>query len=269
MVVALADSFFFDVDPNGARTKVLLFLVVSFAPFLLVAPFVGPVIDRVRGGRRMVVQGVALSRVVTQLLMVYFADGWVLFPLVFVALVLQKTYFVSRSALVPSVVRDDAELVPRSVCRRLRVRVGELRHRVARVTARLRDPAQDRDRAAARFYDRAQGIGICAQRLRIARFQADQRVGSRHAGIGDVPLRREVVLCAQQLVAPAAPRLVGGIAIDEVHVLEPAVDRIQRPHERAIDAPGIQAHETEARMADDLAGEIESRRIHVALQQVS
>lgn len=111
MVVALADSFFFDVDPNGARTKVLLFLLVSFAPFLLVAPFVGPAIDRVRGGRRMIVQGVAIARVATQLLMVYFADGWMLFPLVFVALVLQKTYFVSRSALVPSVVRDDAELV--------------------------------------------------------------------------------------------------------------------------------------------------------------
>ena len=38
MVVALADSFFFDVDPNGARSKVLGFLLVSFAPFLFVAP---------------------------------------------------------------------------------------------------------------------------------------------------------------------------------------------------------------------------------------
>ena len=34
MVVALADSFFFDVDPGAARSKVLLFLVLSFAPFL-------------------------------------------------------------------------------------------------------------------------------------------------------------------------------------------------------------------------------------------
>jgi len=111
MVVALADSFFFDVDPNGARSKVLAFLLVSFAPFLLVAPFVGPVIDRVRGGRRMVVQGVALARIPVQVLMIVFADGFILFPLVFVALVLQKTYAVSRAALVPSVVRDDAELV--------------------------------------------------------------------------------------------------------------------------------------------------------------
>lgn len=111
MVVALADSFFFDVDPNGARSKVLGFLLVSFAPFLLVAPFIGPAIDRVRGGRRMIVQGVTLARVLAQVLMVALGDGFALFPLVFVSLVLQKTYAVSRAALVPSVVRDDAELV--------------------------------------------------------------------------------------------------------------------------------------------------------------
>jgi hypothetical protein len=111
MVVALADSFFFDVDPNGARGRVLGFLLLSFAPFLLVAPAIGPAIDRVRGGRRLIVQGVAGSRIVLQLLMVQFADDIVLFPLVFLALVLQKTYTVSKSALVPAVVRNDAELV--------------------------------------------------------------------------------------------------------------------------------------------------------------
>jgi hypothetical protein len=111
MVVALADSFFFDVDPNGARSKVLGFLLVSFAPFLLIAPLIGPAIDRVRGGRRLIVQGVAATRIVLQLLMVQFADEIVLFPLVFVALVLQKTYTVSKSALVPAVVRSERELV--------------------------------------------------------------------------------------------------------------------------------------------------------------
>ena len=111
MVVALADSFFFDVDPNGARTKVLGFLLASFAPFLVVAPFIGPAIDRVRGGRRFVVQAVAGARIVVQLLMVRFSDDIALFPLVFAALVLQKTYAVSKSALVPAVVRSDLELV--------------------------------------------------------------------------------------------------------------------------------------------------------------
>ncbi len=111
MVVALADSFFFDVDPNGARSKVLGFLLVSFAPFLLVAPMIGPLIDRVRGGRRLIVQIVAVVRIVLQLLMIRFVDDIVLFPLVFVALVMQKTYAVSKSALVPAVVRNETELV--------------------------------------------------------------------------------------------------------------------------------------------------------------
>jgi hypothetical protein len=111
MVVALADSFFFDVDPSGARSKVLAFLLVSFAPFLVVAPFIGPVIDRVRGGRRFVVQAVAAARIIVQLLMIRFSDDTALFGLVFVALVLSKTYQVSKSALVPAVVRTDRELV--------------------------------------------------------------------------------------------------------------------------------------------------------------
>jgi hypothetical protein len=111
MVVALADSCFFDVDPNGARSRVLGFLLISFAPFLLIAPAIGPAIDRVRGGRRMIVRVVAASRIVLQILMVRFADDIALFPLVFAALVLQKTYTVSKSALVPAVVRNETELV--------------------------------------------------------------------------------------------------------------------------------------------------------------
>ena len=43
--------------------------------------------------------------------MMRFADELALFPLVFAALVLQKTYSVSKSALVPSVVRTERELV--------------------------------------------------------------------------------------------------------------------------------------------------------------
>lgn len=111
MVVALADSLFFDIDLDAARSRVLLFLVVGFAPFLVVAPLIGPLIDRVAGGRRLVIQGVALARVVLCVLMATYLDSLVLFPLVFASLVLQKTYAVSKSALVPSTVRSEAELV--------------------------------------------------------------------------------------------------------------------------------------------------------------
>ena len=111
MVVALADSLFFDIDLDAARSRVLLFLVLGFAPFLIVAPLIGPMIDRVAGGRRLVIQVVAVSRVVLTLLMASYVDALALFPLVFASLVLQKTYAVSKSAIVPSTVRSETELV--------------------------------------------------------------------------------------------------------------------------------------------------------------
>jgi hypothetical protein len=111
MIVALADSLFFSIEPSAARGRVLLFLVVSFAPFLLIAPLIGPVIDRAAGGRRTVIQLVAAARVVLTLLMATAIDNLALFPLVFAALVLQKTYLVSKQALVPSVVHTERDLV--------------------------------------------------------------------------------------------------------------------------------------------------------------
>jgi hypothetical protein len=111
MVVALADSLFFDIDLDAARSRVLLFLVLGFAPFLVVAPLIGPLIDRVAGGRKFVIEVVAVSRVVLTLLMAQYLDALVLFPLVFASLVLQKTYAVSKSAIVPSTVRSEVELV--------------------------------------------------------------------------------------------------------------------------------------------------------------
>lgn len=111
MVVALADSVLFSLDPDAARSRVLLFLGISMVPFLVVAPFIGPVIDRMKGGRRLVVALVALGRVVLALAMASRVDSLLLFPLAFAAMVLQKTYAISKSALVPSLVTSDADLV--------------------------------------------------------------------------------------------------------------------------------------------------------------
>jgi hypothetical protein len=111
MLVALADSLFLSISPSAARGRVLLFLVVSFAPFLLIAPLIGPVIDRAAGGRRTVIQLVAAARVVLAVMIAASIHSLTLFPLVFIALVLQKTYLVSKQALVPSVVRSEADLV--------------------------------------------------------------------------------------------------------------------------------------------------------------
>lgn len=111
MIVALADSLFFSIDPSAARWRVLLFLVVSFAPFLVIAPLIGPAIDRAAGGRRHVVIAVAGLRIALAVAMAAFVTHLALFPLVFAALVLQKSYIVSKQALVPSVVRTERDLV--------------------------------------------------------------------------------------------------------------------------------------------------------------
>jgi hypothetical protein len=111
LAVALADSVLFSIDADAARSKVLLFLGVSFVPFLFVAPLIGPFIDRLKGGRRFVVQLVFVARIVLSVLMAFHADNIALFPLAFAALVMQKTYMICKSALVPTVVRNEEELV--------------------------------------------------------------------------------------------------------------------------------------------------------------
>lgn len=111
MAVALADSMFLSISPNDARPKVILFLLLSFAPFTVVARFIGPFIERINGGQRAVMFGVALLRAVLMVGMVSSIKSLALFPLAFGALVLSKTYSISKSAMVPAVVRGDARLV--------------------------------------------------------------------------------------------------------------------------------------------------------------
>ena len=111
MYGALAGSVLFSLSPDAQRSKVLLYLLVTVAPFAVVAPLIGPAIDRMPGGRRMIVVLTALVRAASYVALAFHADDLLLYPIVFVALVMQKTYAVSRSAIVPEVVRDHDELV--------------------------------------------------------------------------------------------------------------------------------------------------------------
>ena len=111
MLVSLAGSLFFSISPDAARSKVLLYLLISFAPFAVVAPLIGPFVDRAAGGRRLIIQLTAVGRAVLFITMIFHLDDLLLFPLSFGVMVLQKTYGVSRSALIPSVVKSKTELV--------------------------------------------------------------------------------------------------------------------------------------------------------------
>ena len=111
MAVALADSLFLSITPGEARSRVILFLAVSFAPFVVLGRFIGPVIDRMPGGRRLLVVSIAALRAAVMFLMVFQLDSFFLFPLAFLAMVLNKTYAVSKSAMLPTLTRSEADLV--------------------------------------------------------------------------------------------------------------------------------------------------------------
>ena len=109
--VGLAGSVFFSVNPTEARWKIGLYLLLTFAPFAVAAPFIGPVLDRVRGGRRWMI-GITLAiRAVLCVLIVRDLNSVAFYFEAFLMLVFSKTYLISRAAVVPTTVRSDRELV--------------------------------------------------------------------------------------------------------------------------------------------------------------
>ncbi|MCU1426886.1 MAG: Major Facilitator Superfamily transporter [Actinomycetia bacterium] len=111
VTVALADSVFFSAPSHAARGKVLLYLALTMAPFAVIAPVLGPLLDRTRGGRRLVIALACAGRAVLCLFMANNIHGLLLYPLAFGLLVLSKAQAIAKSSLVPSVVDDESELV--------------------------------------------------------------------------------------------------------------------------------------------------------------
>lgn len=111
VAIALADSLFFSIDPNDARWRVALYLMLTVAPFGVVAPWVGPAMDRITGGHRFVLLSASAVRAALALAMAFHLDSLLLFPLAFSMLVMGKTHHIAKSALVPAAVADETGLV--------------------------------------------------------------------------------------------------------------------------------------------------------------
>jgi hypothetical protein len=111
VATSLAGTLFFSIPTGEARGRVALYLLLTIAPFALIGPLMGPALDRMPGGRRLLVLGTGAGRVITCLFMARNVDSLLLFPAAFVILVLGKAYAIARSALVPTVVDSDDDLV--------------------------------------------------------------------------------------------------------------------------------------------------------------
>ncbi len=114
--VSLAGSLFFQSPTSAARGKLLLYLLITMAPFAIVAPVMGPALDKTKGGRRLLIVGSAAGRAALCLVMALYIskpapEGLLVYPLAFGVLVLAKGYQIAKSALLPALVTNDAELV--------------------------------------------------------------------------------------------------------------------------------------------------------------
>ncbi len=62
VAVALANTLFFSVPTGEARGRVALYLLITMAPFAVMAPIIGPLLDRFRHGRRYAIAATMLAR---------------------------------------------------------------------------------------------------------------------------------------------------------------------------------------------------------------
>ncbi len=111
VAIALADSVFFSLDPNDARWRVSLYLLLTVAPFAVVAQFLGPLVDRVSGGNKIIIVGVGFGRGLMAVLMATQVESLLFFPMAFSMLVMGKAHHIAKSALVPSLIDDPSQLV--------------------------------------------------------------------------------------------------------------------------------------------------------------
>jgi MFS family permease len=112
IAVALATTVFFGASTHAQRGNVLLYLLITMAPFAVVAPVIGPALDRLQHGRRWAMAGSAFGRAVLAAIMAqHSAELLVLYPCALGSLVLSKAYSVIRASAAPRLVPQGMTLV--------------------------------------------------------------------------------------------------------------------------------------------------------------
>ncbi len=113
VAVALAGSLFFQVPSGEARSQVALFLLLTLLPFSILAPLVGPFLDRFRHGRRWAIGSMMALRAFLCWALASSLDGslWWQFPAALGILISSKAYNVSRAAATPRLLPSSMTLV--------------------------------------------------------------------------------------------------------------------------------------------------------------
>ena len=111
LAVALANTLFFAAAKAESSGKVLLYLLITVAPFAVIAPLIGPALDRLQHGRRIALAASSFARAVLAIVMAVNFDSWILYPCALGMLVLSKSFGVLKAAVTPRVLPPDITLV--------------------------------------------------------------------------------------------------------------------------------------------------------------
>ena len=112
VTIALAGTIFFSTSVDQARGRVVLFLIITIAPFAVLAPFIGPALDRIQQGRRFVLAGTMLARgLLCYAMSANVANSVTLLPAAFGILVLQKAGGVVKASVTPRLLPAEITLV--------------------------------------------------------------------------------------------------------------------------------------------------------------
>lgn len=113
ITVALASTVFFSVPTDEARGRVALYLAITMAPFTVLAPVIGPLLDRVPHGRRAAMAAAMLARALLALVLsgAVVTGSIEMYPAALGVLVSSKAYGVVRSAVVPRLLPPRFSLV--------------------------------------------------------------------------------------------------------------------------------------------------------------
>jgi hypothetical protein len=101
VAVALAGTLFFAVPVAAARPRVALYLLLTVAPFAVVAPLLGRLLDGRRGAGRLALAAAMALRAALAALAASRTESLLLYPLAFGLLVCSRAHGISRTAMVP------------------------------------------------------------------------------------------------------------------------------------------------------------------------
>ncbi|WP_431963806.1 MFS transporter [Nocardia sp. bgisy134] len=111
IAVALANTLFFASATAESKSNVALYLLITIAPFAVIAPLIGPLLDRLQRGRRLALATSFGARAVLAVVLIMQFDTWALYPLALCMMIGSKSFSVLKSAVTPRVLPPDIDLV--------------------------------------------------------------------------------------------------------------------------------------------------------------